>query len=153
MPASRKASERGGDLMNWGRLPTTESTFTKASLAFPGALSLGAVALTAAANGGYFPQEWGWPALAFLLVSAFTVLVRDRLALGPLELAQLAAFALFALWTLLSIAWASSATEPVLSFERLLVYLALATAVYLLGSPRTVPGLLPRLPLAPTRAC
>src|SRR5258708_21045944 len=112
MPASRKASERGADLMNCGRLPTTESTFTKASLAFPSALSLGAVALTAAANGGYFPQEWGWPALAFLLVSVFTVLVRDRLALRPLELAQLAPFPLFALWTLPSIAWASSPSDP-----------------------------------------
>ncbi|MHB8642476.1 MAG: O-antigen ligase family protein [Gaiellaceae bacterium] len=134
-------------------MPTTESTFTKASLALPGALSLGAVALTAAANGGYFPQEWGWPALAFLLVAAFTVLVGDRIALGRLELAQLAAFVGFAVWTLLSIAWASSATEPVLSFERLLIYVAFVGAVFLVGSQRTVPVLLAGVLVAATGIC
>jgi O-antigen ligase len=153
MPASRKASESGADLMNWGRLPTTESTFTKASLAFPGALSLGAVALTAAANGAYFPQEWGWPALAFVLVAAFTVLVSDRIALGRLELVQLAAFTAFAVWTLVSIAWSSSATEPVLSFERLLIYVAFLAAVFLVGSQRTVPVLLAGVLAAATGIC
>jgi O-antigen ligase len=128
--------------MNCGRLPTTESTFTKASLALPGAVALAAVVLTAAANGAYFPQEWGWPALAFALLAIVTVLVRDRIALGRLQLAFLAALAGFALWTLLSILWAPSATEPMLSFERTLVYVLFALALCLLGTSYVLSGVL-----------
>jgi hypothetical protein len=29
MPAARNATETGPDLMNWGRFPTTERTFTR----------------------------------------------------------------------------------------------------------------------------
>src|SRR4026209_2444497 len=32
MPLSRSAAESGADLMNWGRFPTTLSTFTRRSL-------------------------------------------------------------------------------------------------------------------------
>src|SRR6266545_858534 len=127
--------------MNCGRLPTTERIFTKASLAFPAALALGAVALTAAVNGGYFPTEWGWPALAFVLVTLLAVLLRDRVELSRIEQAMLAAFGALAVWTLLSIAW-SNATEPVLSAERLLVYVTFLAAVFLVTTRRTA-ALLP----------
>jgi len=108
-----------------------------APFALTAALPFSAVGLTAAINGGYFPTEWGWPMLAFLLVTVFAVLVRERIALGRLELAALGAFAAFGSWTLLSLLWAPSATEPVLSLERLLVYVTFLPAVFLLASRRT----------------
>ncbi len=52
-----------------------------APLALAGALPFCAVGLTAAVNGGYFPTEWGWPALAFLLVTVLVVLIREHVAL------------------------------------------------------------------------
>ena len=91
--------------------------------------------MAAFVNGGYFPTEWGWLALAFLLVIVLVILVDDRIAVGRLELSDVAALACFALWTLLSIAWAGNATEPMLSLERMLVYVAFLPAL-LLVTPR-----------------
>jgi len=118
------------------------SVLPKGVVALPGALALAAVGLTAAANGGYFPREWGWPTLAFLLTALVAVLVRERIALGRLELAMLGLLAAFAGWTLMSLLWSSSAAEPMLSLERTLVYVALLPAVFLTTSRRSA-ALLP----------
>ena len=143
--------------MNCGRLPTTERTLIAASayapFALPAALTLGAVGLTAAINGGYFPTDWGWPALAFLLVTMFAVFVRKRFALGRLEVSALAAVAAFALWTLLSVLWSPSATEPVLSLERTLVYVAFLPAVFLVTSRRSAAMLPAGVLAAATAVC
>ena len=98
-----------------------------------------AVGLTASVNGGYFPTEWGWPTLAFLLVAVLAVLVRDRLDVGPLELSAVIALSSFALWTVLSISWAGNATESVLSLERVLVYVAFLPALFLVTPRRAAP--------------
>src|SRR5437763_12875017 len=155
MPVSRSASESGADLMNCGRLPTIESTFIRASLEkwWPFAFVLCAVALTAAVNGGYFPTEWGWPALVFVLVAVLAVLVRERFALGRLELLAVGALAAFALWTLLSVLWSSSATEPLLSFERVLVYVTFLPAVFLTTPRRSAPLLAAGVLVAATAVC
>ena len=108
-----------------------------APLALAGALPFCAVSLTAAVNGGYFPTEWGWPALAFLLVTVLVVLIREHVALGRLEVFALGALAAFAVWTLLSVLWSPSATEPVLSFERTQIYVAFLPAVFLTTSRRS----------------
>src|SRR5438046_10564359 len=90
--------------------------------AAPFALVLGAAGLTGAVNGGYVPTEWGWPALAFVLVALLAALLRDGVAVSRRELAVLAALTALLVWTLVSIAWSVSATQPVLSAELLLVY-------------------------------
>ena len=79
-----------------------------------------------AANGGYFPSEWGLAALGFLLGAAAALIVRERVALGGLDLALWSALALLLGWTLLSAVWAPSPTQPVLEAERTFVYLAAA---------------------------
>ena len=94
-----------------------EHVLPEAGAALPGALACAAVGLTAAANGGYFPTEWGWPTLAFALVVLVAVLVRERIALGRLELVMLVLLAAFMAWTLISVLWSSSATQSVLSTE------------------------------------
>lgn len=116
-------------------------------------LAAGAVGLTAAVNGGYFPTEWGWPTLAFLLVTVLAVLMRDRLNVGPLELAAVGALSCFALWTVVSISWAGTATEPVLSLERVLVYVAFLAALFLVTPRRSAPLILAGVLVAVTAVC
>ena len=107
------------------------------SLAVAAGLPFGAVLLTGAVNGGYFPSEWGWPTLAFVLVCVLGVLVREQIELTRLEWFALGALGAFELWTLLSILWAASATEPVLAAERTLVYLLFLCALLLVASRAT----------------
>jgi O-antigen ligase len=111
-------------------------------LAIAAGLPFGAVVLTGAVNGGYFPSEWGWPTLAFVLVCVLAVLVRERIVLTRLEWVAIGSLAAFALWTLLSILWAASATEPVLSAERTLVYVLFVAALLLVTSRATAPAVL-----------
>jgi O-Antigen ligase len=108
----------------------------------PGALACAAVGLTAAANGGYFASEWGWPTLAFGLVAIVAVLVYERIAIGRLELVMLLLLAAFTAWTLTSVLWSSSATQPALSAERTLVYVGLLPAVFVTTQRRSA-ALLP----------
>jgi O-antigen ligase len=70
-------------------------------------------------------------------VTVLAVLVRERIDVGRLELVTFGALGCFAVWTVLSILWASSATAPVLSAERLLVYVAFLPALFLTTSRRT----------------
>jgi hypothetical protein len=71
-----------------------------------------------------------------LLVTVLAVLVRERIDVGRLELVTLGALGCFAVWTVLSVLWASSATAPVLAAERLLVYVAFLPALFLTASRR-----------------
>jgi hypothetical protein len=111
-------------------------------LAIAAGVPFGAVLLTGAVNGGYFPSEWGWPALALVLVCVLAVLLRERIVLTRLEWLALGALAAFDLWTLFSILWATSATEPVLSAERTLVYVLFLAALLLVTSRTTAPAVL-----------
>jgi O-antigen ligase len=120
----------------------SDRTLQAGGFALPGALACAAVGLTAAANGGYFATEWGWPTLAFGLVSLVAVLVRERIALGRLELVMLVLLAAFTAWTLVSVLWSPSVTQPALSAERTLVYLALLPAAFVTTQRRSA-ALLP----------
>jgi O-Antigen ligase len=111
-------------------------------LAIAAGLPFGAVLLTGAVNGGYFPSEWGWPTLAFVLVCVLAVLVRERIVLTRLEWLALGSLAAFELWTLVSILWSASATEPALSAERTLVYVLFIAALLLVTSRTTAPAVL-----------
>ena len=102
----------------------------------PGAAAFAAVVATSFANGGYFPSEWGWTLLGVALAGVLAVLLRERVAVGRLEAAAVAALACFAGWTLLSVVWAPAAAEPVLAGERTLVYAAALPVVLLLTPSR-----------------
>ncbi len=102
----------------------------------PGITSFGAVAWIGFANGGYFPSEWGWAALAFALLALLAVLTRERVAIAPVEIATVLALGAFAAWTLLSVLWSSSSAQPVLAFERTCVYVLALVAVLLVSTGR-----------------
>jgi hypothetical protein len=69
-------------------------------------------------DGGYFPTEWGWSSLGLLWIAAIALFVRERLPVGRLELAVLAAFAGFVGWVALSSAWSTSLERSILEVQR-----------------------------------
>jgi hypothetical protein len=101
------------------------------------ALVIVPVAWLASVQGGYFPQQWGWPALALLLVAVVALLAADDVQLGRLELVTLGALAAYAGWVALSTAWSASATQPLLEAQRAILYVAALLAVLLLASKRS----------------
>src|SRR3954470_7666650 len=92
-------------------------------------------ALLAFRSGGYFPSEWGLVLLAFVLAGVVVVLVAGQTWRGRLDLALVRALGALALWSLASILWSPGPDAPVLSTERILVYLG-AVAVALAGLER-----------------
>src|SRR4029077_18831383 len=71
----------------------------------PGALAFAAVGWTAAMNGGYFPDSWGWPTLVFLILATGAAVVGERVVLRRLDIVLLGALAAFTAWTALSALW------------------------------------------------
>ena len=102
----------------------------------PGALAFAAVGWTAAVNGGYFPDSWGWPTLVFLLLAAGAAVVGERLVIRRLDVLLLAALAAFTAWTALSALWAPSAGLAVEGAQLDLLYLTAAAAFLVVARRR-----------------
>jgi hypothetical protein len=100
-----------------------------------------AVAAMESANGGYFPNTWGWSTAGFAWAAVIALLLRREPIFDRWSLALVGLLAAFAGWTLLSLAWAPSGA-PVFEAERVLVYAAGAAAVLLVARSRDFPLLL-----------
>ena len=96
--------------------------------AVPAAVALVSVTALSLANGGYFPTEWGWASLGFLLVALTALIVRPDVRVTRTSAAFLFALVLFAGWTALSTLWAPTPALPLLETQRVFVYVAAATA-------------------------
>lgn len=94
-----------------------------------------AVGGLAAADGGFFPQSWGWASLGLAWAAAAALLLRRRVELGRPALAMLGLLAAFAAWTLLSVLWSESVPLSALEAERALLYVIALGAFLLLGAP------------------
>ena len=101
--------------------------FTNAASSF--ALGFLAILLLGANSAGYWPTAWGWASLALLFVAGFAVALRSDIRVSRAGVVVLAGLSALLVWTLLSSTWSSSPTQPVLSGERLLVYVAAVAAV------------------------
>jgi tetratricopeptide (TPR) repeat protein len=93
-----------------------------------------AVGGLAAADGGFFPQSWGWASLWLAWAAAGALLLRRRVELGRPALVMLGLFAAFAGWTLLSVLWSESVPLTALEAERALLYVIALGAFLLLGA-------------------
>ena len=107
-----------------------------ARMAAPFLAALIAVAGLGAADGGYFPSDWGLATLGFTLIAVTLVLVTDAPRPSGLELAFLGGLTLFAGWAALSSFWSPGAAAPVLEAERGILYVAATAAALLLLSTR-----------------
>jgi hypothetical protein len=105
-------------------------------MAAPFLAALIAVAGLGAADGGYFPSNWGLATLGFALIVVTVVIVTDAARPGGLELAFLGGLALFAVWAALSSFWSPGSAAPVLEAERGILYVAATAAALLLLSTR-----------------
>ena len=105
-------------------------------MAAPFLAALIAVAGLGAADGGYFPGDWGLATLGFTLIAVTLVLVTDAPRPSGLELAFLGDLTLFAGWAALSSFWSPGAAAPVLEAERGILYVAATAAALLLLSTR-----------------
>jgi hypothetical protein len=120
-------------------LPEPAALLPALGVGVPAALAFVAPTLASAANGGYFPSQWGWSAIALLLVVATALVVRTSVALGPLEWTVLGGLVAFAGWVALSTVWSVSSAQPVLETERDLVYVAAVAALFCVASRRSFP--------------
>jgi hypothetical protein len=105
-------------------------------MAAPFLAALIAVAGLGAADGGYFPGDWGLATLGFTLIAVTVLLVSDAPRPDRLELAFLGGLTLFAGWAALSSFWSPGAAAPVLEAERGVLYVAATAAALLLLSTR-----------------
>jgi O-antigen ligase len=122
---------------------TRADRFLGATLMRPAALTAFAVtAALGAADGGYFPRQWGWAALALFWVAAVGLVVRTRRRYGILEVSFLgAAVGLIGLIAL-SLLWSTSFPATVVELNRALVYLGGVAALLALANRSSVSGVL-----------
>ena len=90
------------------------------------------ITVVAFADGGYFRETWVWTTLALSSLVGIVLLLRDKIVLGRLELAGLAALASFVGWVGLSAAWSQAPGDSVQEGERGLMYVAAVLAFVLL---------------------
>jgi O-antigen ligase len=107
--------------------------------AAPAATAVVAVVGTAATNGGYFPTDYGWAALGFLLLAAAAILVCEHVSRSRLDWLLAGTLCAFTAWVGLSALWSTSVAQPLFELERAIGYLA-AAVVLLLITPKGSAG-------------
>jgi hypothetical protein len=116
-------------------------------------LPVATVVALAAFEGGYFPREWSWGALALFWVAALALLVGSPAQPSGLELALLGAVAAFVVWVAFSIAWSPAPAGTVSEVERDLLYVGGVLALILTVRRRSAPLLLVATLCAITGVC
>ena len=118
----------------------------------PGLVAGVAVAALAADAGGFQPTAWGWSTALLLLATAAALLLGSR-RLSPLEWALPASLAALAAWVWLSLAWTDDVAETVHEGERMLLYVAGATLLLVLGKRASVEALVAGVAAAIVAIC
>jgi tetratricopeptide (TPR) repeat protein len=118
----------------------------------PGLLAAFIVAALAVDAGGYDPTSWGWSSIIVLLVAGVACGLGSR-RLAPLEWAFPTLLVAFTAWGWISLAWSSDVTETVREGERMLLYVAGAVTLLLLGRRSRVEPLLGLVGAAVTAVC
>lgn len=99
-----------------------------ASRAATSSSSFALITVVAFADGGYFPEAWLWTTLALACLVWVVLLLRDEIVLGLLDLAAIAAVAVFVGWVGASALWSPDPHISVDEAERGLVYVAAVMA-------------------------
>ena len=91
------------------------------------------VTATGLAQGGYFPESWGWASLGCLLVAFSLLVLGAEVRLSRLEWTFIAALLALLAWTAASTAWSLSVGRTVQDAERTALYVSAALAVLLVA--------------------
>jgi tetratricopeptide (TPR) repeat protein len=121
----------------------------RASLLLGGATAV-ALAVLAAANGGYYAPAWGWSSLIAAAVAAVALVWGVRVPPSVLEIAFLVLLTSLLGWIAVSVAWSENVPRTALEIERGLIYAAGALAVLALSWRGRVRPLLAGLLVAAT---
>lgn len=89
------------------------------------------LATVSLADGGYFRETWVWTTLVLASLAWTALVLRDRIAIGGLELVVLTALASFVGWVALSAAWSPTPEATFDEAERGLIYVTGVLAVVL----------------------
>lgn len=109
------------------------------------AVSLGSFVLVVTlggAQGGYFPESWGWFVVALAAVVVLTLIVVGRIPFGRLEACFLASVLGLSGLAALSITWSADVEQSVLEVQRGMIYLVGALAATLVVRRSSVSHLL-----------
>jgi hypothetical protein len=117
-----------------------------------GLLAALVVAGLAADAGGFDPTSWGWSTIVLLLAVVVALFLGGR-RLTPLEWALPVFLAGLTAWVWLSLAWSADVSETVREGERMLLYVAGAVSLLLLGRRSRVEALLVSVAAAITAIC
>jgi hypothetical protein len=123
------------------------STGARLALRPPEGLAVALVAFApvvglAGAQGGYFPDSWGWATFPLLWVAGLALGLRTRVRLSSSERLFLALLTALAVWTLVSATWSVASAESILESQRLLLYVAALASALLVARSSHVPQLL-----------
>ena len=101
----------------------------------------GAVALFAAAHGGFFPSAWRWGAIAFAAAAGAAALLQERPAPPAGWRALLGLAVALGAWTALSAVWSLDPSLSLLEAQRNALYVAAIGALLLLAGRSAGAGL------------
>ena len=91
------------------------------------------VTATGLAQGGYFPESWGWAALGCLLVAFSLLVLGAEVRLSRLEWTFVVSLLLLLAWTAASTAWTLSAGRTVQDAQRTALYVSAVLAVLIVA--------------------
>ena len=98
-----------------------------------GAVAFGSTAALGSAQGGYFPDAWGWASLGLVWVAALALILRPEIEVNRAQWTFLGLLSAVAIWAGLSILWTTSTPVSVLEVERDLIYVAGGLCLILLA--------------------
>jgi hypothetical protein len=119
----------------------------------PAAFTAATVVLLVRDQGGYFPDSWGWGALALAGVFLTWILATARTDAGRADGLFLLSLSALTGWVALSVAWSVDRAQSVLELERGLVLLTGCAAFLVLARRRSLDVLVPALLAAITGIC
>jgi hypothetical protein len=124
-----------------GARPRPVAWSARAEPALSWLLGLLLVTLVAGNEGGFRATTWAWTAMVTWWLVVLALIVKRRVALGPLDLLFAGGALAFGGWFALSAVWSRSAPSTLDEVVRYLAYAGIVAAALLLTERRAVPHL------------
>ena len=90
------------------------------------------ILLLASVQGGYFPSAWGGATLALVWAAGLALVLASILRVSRAECLFILAWMALTSWIALSVIWSADVPQTILEIQRVLVYVAAISAVFVL---------------------